>query len=147
MENAALLILLESVLGQGHKTSRGNYSFKCPFCTHHKNKLEINCITNAKSENPWHCWVCEAKGKTVRSLFKSAKIAANKVAELNMIISPGKDIDKHVVSTMIDLPEEFIPLAYPIENKLAQIEARHAVRFLRKRGITHEDIMKYNIGF
>jgi hypothetical protein len=117
MENAALLILLESVLGTGHKTSRGNYSFKCPFCTHHKNKLEINCITNAKSENPWHCWVCEAKGKTIRSLFKSAKIAANKVAELNMIIAPGKEVDKNIVSTALELPKEFISLTSIVENK------------------------------
>jgi hypothetical protein len=51
MENAALLILLESILGKGQKTSKGNYSFKCPFCSHHKNKMEINSITTAKKEN------------------------------------------------------------------------------------------------
>jgi DNA primase len=145
MENAALLILLESVLGTSNKTSRGNYSFKCPFCTHHKNKLEINCITNAKSENPWHCWVCEAKGKTIRSLFKNAKIPANKVAELNMIISPGKEYKQ--VTTTLELPKEFISLTDIVENKIATIESKHAIKFLRKRGITSEDIIKYNIGF
>jgi DNA primase len=145
MENAALLILLESVLGTSNKTSRGNYSFKCPFCTHHKNKLEINCITNAKSENPWHCWVCEAKGKTIRSLFKNAKIPANKVAELNMIIAPGKEYKQ--VTTTLELPKEFISLTDIVENKIATIESKHAIKFLRKRGITPEDIIKYNIGF
>jgi DNA primase len=145
MENAALLILLESVLGTSNKTSRGNYSFKCPFCTHHKNKLEINCITNAKSENPWHCWVCEAKGKTIRSLFKNAKIPANKVAELNMIIAPGKEYKQ--VSITLELPKEFISLTDIVENKIATIESKHAIKFLRKRGITPEDIIKYNIGF
>jgi 5S rRNA maturation endonuclease (ribonuclease M5) len=148
MENAALLILLESVLGAGNKTSRGNYSFKCPFCTHHKNKLEINCITNAKSENPWHCWVCEAKGKTIRSLLKNMKAPANKVAELNMIIAPGKTDAKHV-STLLELPKEFIPLteAPNITDKIGQIEAKHAAKFLKKRGLTAEDVIKYNIGF
>jgi DNA primase len=145
MENAALLILLESVLGTSNKTSRGNYSFKCPFCTHHKNKLEINCITNAKSENPWHCWVCEAKGKTIRSLFKNAKIPDNKVAELNMIIAPGKEYKQ--VTTTLELPKEFISLTDIVENKIATIESKHAIKFLRKRGITPEDIIKYNIGF
>ena len=145
MENAALLILLESVLGTSNKTSRGNYSFKCPFCTHHKNKLEINCITNAKSENPWHCWVCEAKGKTIRSLFKNAKIPANKVAELNMIIAPGKEYKQ--ITTTLELPKEFISLTDIVENKIATIESKHAIKFLRKRGITPEDIIKYNIGF
>ena len=146
MENAALLILLESVLGTSNKTSRGNYSFKCPFCTHHKTKLEINCTTNAKSENPWHCWVCEAKGKTIRSLLKNMKVSPNKMAELNMIIVPGKEY-KHI-STLLELPKEFISLIN-IDNldKVTSLEARRATKFLKKRGITAEDIIKYNIGF
>ena len=147
MENAALLILLESVLGKGQKTSRGNYSFKCPFCNHHKNKLEINSITNAKKENPWHCWVCEAKGKTVKALFKHMKVPASKVAELNMIIVPGKE--EHIISsTMLELPKEFIPLADITQlDKLTQIEAKHALKFLRKRSLNINDVVKYNIGF
>jgi len=146
MENAALLILLESVLGRGDKTSRGNYAFKCPFCQHHKNKLEINCITNEKKENPWHCWVCEAKGKTIKSLFKSLKVSTNKMLELNMVIVPGKQKEK-TISTVLSLPKEFIPLYKPIDDRITQIEAKHAIKFLRKRGITIEDIIKYNIGF
>jgi DNA primase len=147
MENAALLVLLESVLGAGQKTSRGNYAFKCPFCEHHKNKLEINSITNAKSENPWHCWVCEAKGKTIRSLFKSIKVPANKVAELNMIVVPGKkEFKQHL--DVISLPKEFISLINIDKlDKVTSLEARRALRFLKKRGITQEDIVKYNIGF
>ena len=147
MENAALLILLESVLGTGNKTSRGNYSFKCPFCQHHKNKLEINCITNEKKENPWHCWVCEAKGKTIKSLFKSVKAPANKVAELNMIIVPGKHEVKQN-NEILTLPKEFISLSNitPLD-KVTALEAKRALIFLKKRGITQEDIIKYNIGF
>ena len=147
MENAALLVLLESVLGAGHKTSRGNYAFKCPFCQHHKNKLEINVVTNEKSENPWHCWVCEAKGKTIRSLFKSTKVPANKIAELNMIVVPGKkEFKQHL--DVISLPKEFISLINIDKlDKVTSLEARRALRFLKKRGITQEDIIKYNIGF
>jgi len=147
MENAALLVLLESVLGAGHKTSRGNHAFKCPFCQHHKNKLEINVVTNEKSENPWHCWVCEAKGKTIRSLFKSIKVPANKVAELNMIVVPGKkEFKQHL--DIISLPKEFISLVNIDKlDKVTSLEARRALRFLKKRGITQEDIIKYNIGF
>jgi DNA primase len=147
MENAALLVLLESVLGAGHKTSRGNHAFKCPFCQHHKNKLEINVVTNEKSENPWHCWVCEAKGKTIRSLFKSIKVPANKVAELNMIVVPGKKESKQHLD-VISLPKEFISLINIDKlDKVTSLEARRALRFLKKRGITQEDIVKYNIGF
>jgi len=146
MENAALLILLESVLGSGSKTSKGNYAFKCPFCQHHKNKLEINCVTNEKSENPWHCWVCEVKGKTIKSLLKQLDSPPNKIAELNMIIVPTYTEQK--IKNDIALPKEFISLV-DIDNldRVTSLEAKRAIRFLKKRNITHEDIVKYNIGF
>jgi DNA primase len=146
MENAALLVLLESVLGASNKTSRGNRAFKCPFCKHHKNKLEINCVTDEKKQNPWHCWVCEAKGKTIKSLFKGIKAPSNKVSELNLIIAPGDKRIKQEIGA-IELPKEFIPLYTSVEDRIGQIEAKHALKFLKKRGITQEDIIKYNIGF
>jgi len=64
MENQALLILLESVLGKGHPTSKGNVAFHCPFCNHHKRKLEVQLDTNEKNENPWHCWTCPPKNSS-----------------------------------------------------------------------------------
>jgi DNA primase len=147
MENAALLILLESILGSGNKTSKGNYAFKCPFCQHHKNKLEINCITNEKNENFWHCWVCEVKGKTIKSLLKQLDSPPNKIAELNMIIVPTYTEQKSKNDT-ITLPKEFISLA-DISNldRVTSLEAKRSIRFLKKRNIIHEDIVKYNIGF
>ena len=41
MVNGILLGLLQSVIGKGNVTSRGNYAFHCPFCKHRKPKLEI----------------------------------------------------------------------------------------------------------
>jgi DNA primase len=147
MENAALIILLESVLGSGDKTSRGNYAFKCPFCQHHKNKLEINCITNEKNENPWHCWVCEVKGKTIKSLLKQLNSPPDKIAELNMIIVPTASEIKSQ-KNIISLPDEFISLVDISKlDRVTALEAKRAIRFLRKRNIHLEDIIKYNIGF
>ena len=69
--------------------SKGNYAFNCPLCNHHKPKLEINLETNSKMENPWHCWICDSKGKTIRSLLKTIKVPHNKLSELKLIIQPG----------------------------------------------------------
>ena len=146
MDNTALLFLTESVLGKGQSTSKGNYAFKCPFCTHHKNKMEISLRTTAKKENFWHCWVCGAKGKTLLSLFKKIKAPSTKIAELNILVVPNKK-DKTVEYGALELPKEFISLSTPTSDKIAQIEAKHALKFLSKRGITIDDIMKYNIGF
>lgn len=153
MENTALLIFLESILGQGTKTSRGNYAFVCPFHTSNppgKKKLEINSITTVKNENKWHCWGCERKGKTIRSLVKQMKVPDYRVSELNMIITPteGEKQWKNNHNEPLSLPQEFISLI-DIDNldRLTTIEAKHALKFLKKRGITTEDIVKYNIGF
>ena len=146
MENTALLFLTESVLGKGQSTSKGNYAFKCPFCTHHKNKLEISLRTTAKRENFWHCWVCGAKSKTLLTLFKKIKAPQDKINELNILIVPSKK-QEHVEIGTLELPKEFISLSNPVEDKIAQIEAKHALKFLKKRNITQNDIIKYNIGF
>jgi DNA primase len=146
MNNTALLFLIESVLGKGQSTSKGNVAFKCPFCTHHKNKMEINLNTTSKRENFWHCWVCGAKGKTLISLFKKIKAPKGKIDELNILIIPAKK-EQHTEQGILELPKEFIPLYKPVEDKITQIEAKHAIKFLKKRGITQDDIIKYNIGF
>lgn len=147
MDNAALLFLVESVLDKGQSTSKGNYAFKCPFCSHHKNKLEINLRTTDKRENFWHCWICGVKGKTLLSLFKKIKAPSDKIAELNILIVPSK-YEKHTENSVLELPKEFISLSrIDSLDKLTQIEAKHALISLKKRGITQDDIIKYNIGF
>ena len=146
MENAALLVLVESVLGKGQATSKGNYAFKCPFCAHHKNKLEVSLRTTAKKENFWHCWVCDTKGKTIRTLFKQAKTTPDKFADLNLLIQPTA-IEDIISNEVLALPAEYIALNGIYSDKIAQIEAKHALRFLTKRNVTKDDIIKYNIGF
>lgn len=151
MEQNALIILLESVLNKGRLTGNNNISFVCPFHISNppgKYKLEIQLDTNSKNENPWHCWGCNMKGKTIHSLFSKVKVHSNKMAELNLIIQPSNNKPKELKT--VELPTEFISLNnYKNQNidKIALIECKHAIKFLSKRGITAEDIVKYNIGF
>lgn len=142
MENILLLNTVESVLGKGHKTSKGNYSFHCPFCNHRKPKLEINLVTNSKKENPYHCWVCNTKGKSILTLFKKLNASREKVMEVASIIkvTPNQEIVEE--ANIVKLPKEFKSL---VGDKT--IEARHARTYLKKRGLTDEDIIKYNIGY
>jgi DNA primase len=108
--------------------------------------MEISLRTTDKRENFWHCWVCGAKGKTILSLFKKVKAPQDKIAELNILVVPNKK-DKTTEQGAPELPKEFIPLFTSVEDKIAQIEAKHALKFLKNRGITTDDITKYNIGF
>ena len=73
MVNELLINLVNSVLGVGKRTSKGNQAYHCPFCNHHKPKLEINFTENKEGINPWNCWVCNTKGKKLYYLFKKLK--------------------------------------------------------------------------
>jgi hypothetical protein len=150
MENQALLVLLESVLGKGQPTSKGNIAFHCPFCNHHKKKLEIQSETNDKEENPWHCWTCppsnNSKGKTIKSLLRKINAPKNKLEELKFVISPGKHIEK--IEQKIELPKEFISLSNVDGlDKHTRLLAKHAIKYIKNRGLTEFDVLKYNIGF
>ena len=82
-----LLLLLESVLGKSKKTSGDNYAFWSPFVNHHKPKLEINIKLNSNGDNPWHCWISDEKGKSIRSLFRKLKVSKEIWDEHNSIFS------------------------------------------------------------
>ena len=144
MVNGILLGLVQSVLGKGNATSKGNYAFHCPLCNHRKPKLEINLVPTTKNENPWHCWACDVKGKTIASLFKSVKVEGNKYSELNSILGTTTKIDQSEFNLNVELPKEYKPL-YNLSK--TDIIAKHALSYVKKRGITSTDILKYQIGY
>ena len=144
MINGILLGLVQSVLGKGNATSKGNYAFHCPLCNHRKPKLEINLVPTTKNENPWHCWACDAKGKTIASLFKSVKADREKYSELNSILGTTTKIDQSDFNLNVELPKEYKPL-YNLSK--TDIIAKHALFYVKKRGITPTDILKYQIGY
>ena len=141
MENLILLNSLESILGPSHKKSKDNYAFHCPFCNHYKPKLEINLLTNNKGENPFACWVCNTKGKTIRSLLLQLKISpdtANTILKhVNNSVSKELDIEVN-----LRLPKEFKPL-----YEGSTIEFSRVKKYLYSRGLTEEDFIKYEIGY
>ena len=136
MINHILVTLVDSVLGQGRKTSNGNYAYHCPFCHHHKPKLEINFTENKQGHNPWHCWVCNTRGKTIVGLFKKTEASPEKITEAKSYTRSGYEVEETVVKNQLNLPEEFTPL-YPTPTG---ISAKHALFYLKKRNITIEDI-------
>ena len=144
MINQLLVTLINSVLGTGKKTARGNMAYHCPYCNHHKPKLEINFTENKEGVNPWHCWVCDKKGKSVIPLLYQFKASPEKIAEAKSLvkdISPG--YIKEVKSNFLKLPKEYINLA----TNNNSILRKHAINYLKQRNITLKDIIKYDIGY
>ena len=142
-----LLELLESVLGKSKRTSGDNYAFYSPFVDHYKPKLEINIKINTKGQNPWHCWISDEKGRTIKTLFKKLRVSKSTWDEYNAIFSKVNRYRSEYETTdiveQVELPKEFTPLYKPSNS----YKRKHALNYLFGRGLRPEDIVKYNIGY
>tara|TARA_Y100000004_G_scaffold12630_1_gene13527 strand:- start:458 stop:1387 length:930 start_codon:yes stop_codon:yes gene_type:complete len=144
MVNQLLVTLVNSVLGSGKATARNNYAYHCPFCNHHKPKLEVNLTENKEGKNPWHCWACDVKGTSVYQLFKKIKAPSDKISEVQSLVKSSKSFKINKSDSSITLPSEFISLS-TVDN--SDITAKHALAYLKRRNISKYDIIKYNIGY
>ena len=143
MVNELLVNLVNKVLGKGKRTARGNQAYSCPFCHHHKPKLEVNFTESKKGVNLWQCWVCGKKGKTIRTLFKQLKVSSDYFQELGKLVkNVSGNTSDDVVIEQLTLPKEFKLFS---NNK--DIIAKHAYAYLKRRNITIQDVLKYNIGY
>jgi len=134
-----LLYILDNTFGTHKPQGNNEFLFPCYFCNHHKPKLAVNIETGN-----WHCWVCNARGKTLFSLLKKAGADRARLRELSKVLgeyTPFLTEDKSE-EQLLTLPLEFLPLYKPSKN----YEYRHAIHYLKKRKISNYDIIKYNIG-
>ena len=134
---------LSNALGS-YLTLKGNeLAFYCPFCNHHKQKLQVNTETQK-----WHCWTCNSGGKKLTSLLRKLDVDRKTISIIREIYGDSnwtpqqEDADTKV---FISLPKEFISLAE--EPKGFNPEYKHAIHYLTERGIGMKDIIKYNIGY
>jgi len=144
MVNQLLVTLVNSVLGSGKATARNNYAYHCPFCNHHKPKLEVNLTENREGKNPWHCWACDMRGTTIYNLFRQLKADVSKFTELKSLVVTSKSIKETQVVSSVALPNEYIGLN---NVDISDIMARHALAYLKNRHVSKYDIIKYNIGY
>ena len=141
--NTELIQLLDKDLkSRGQSLKKNNeYMWWSPFVSHHKPKLQVNIQTGK-----WHCWVSNQGGHNLYQLFKKVGAGYQDFKLLNQLLGETsfyqKDTDKK--SEVIQLPQEMKLLS---DKKDTSIIKEHALRFLRKRGITLDDIKRYNLGY
>lgn len=143
MSSNILLGFIENVLGKSHKRARENYAFTCPKCNHHKPKLEVNLHTDENGQNPFECWVCGFKGRTIKSLLKQLQVPAEQAYEILKYVRKGDEVG-YAPTSVVELPKEFQPV-YTITS--TNIIGNKVKRYLYNRGFTDRDFLKYNIGY
>lgn len=142
-DKLTIISILNDTLGVGSSLKGDEQAHHCPFCHHHKKKLQVNLETQQ-----WHCWVCDAKGKRIQGLLKKLHVDSHKLKKVYEIYG-----DDYVVYSN-DSEEEQIELRLPNEFKSLLVEPKGINPTFRKvkhyadvRGITKEDIIRYNIGY
>jgi len=138
-----IVYLLDRVIGsKGQKLKKQNeYMYWSPFISHHKPKLQINIVTGK-----WHCWVSSQGGHNLFQLFKKLSTTKEQYGELREIVgesSYGSTVVKKTTVQTVELPKEYQPLW----NGGRGPEFENAKKYMFRRGITQEDLLKYNIGY
>jgi len=135
--------ILDETLGTGSSLRGDEQAHHCPFCHHHKKKLQVNLETQQ-----WHCWVCDAKGKRISSLLRRLHVDSHKLQKLHEIYGDdyvvySKDSEEEKIE--LRLPSEFKSLLH--KPKGLNPTYKKAKHYADSRGITTEDIIRYNIGY
>ena len=138
-----IVSLLNRVVGnRGRQLKKANeYMYWSPFTSHHKPKLQINTQTQK-----WHCWVSNQGGHKLYQLFKKLKASKEQYDELTDLVGGFQSLSSNrekVKENIVRLPKEFKPLW----NSKDGIIKRHSINYLKKRGITMGDVIRYNIGY
>jgi DNA primase len=142
-EKQSVITILNDVLGPGTSMKNDEQAHYCPFCHHHKKKMQINIQTQQ-----WHCWVCDAKGKRINRLLRRLHVDSHKLRKLYEIYG-----DDYVVYSN-NTEDEKVELRLPSEFQSLLIEPKginplfgKVKEYARKRGISEGDIKRYNIGY
>lgn len=136
-----LISLLSQILGDYKEFDKGEVYFLCPFCHHHSHKFAVNV-----NKGMFHCWHCDARGRNLITLFKKLDVSPSQLKELRNLLSDEQISNYRPESdakTDLHLPPEFKRLWVPDKSLLY----RHAVTYLKQRGITGYDIIRYQMGY
>ena len=137
--------ILNEVLGY-FKESGHELLFKCPSCNHHKHKLSVNLDKNA-----FKCWICDYRGRNLRRLVRrhGSYVQLNKwdkitnrfdLANFADLFMDQSDREEEI---KVELPQEFRTLT----SKDRPLISNPAFRYLRERGLSKDDILKWKIGY
>jgi len=119
----------------------GEHAFHCPFCNHHKKKLQVNLETQK-----WHCWVCNIGGHKIGILLRKLNAPKNIITEVLKILKDYYGVSREKEEKTeynVSLPKEYKPLWIKSEDPIY----RNAIHYLRRRMIGPIDILRYSMGF
>jgi hypothetical protein len=157
LKQSELQSLLNTVFKHAGRLRKGNnLQFFCPFCHHHKTKMEV-CLDDPQK---WNCWVCHAKGRGLYWLFKRMNVTSDildKVRDNDRYTghkSNLSEFDSKILSLKVGEVEvekteslSLMPDFKSLAENDGSREYKVAFNYAKKRKLSLCDIVKYNIGY
>jgi len=135
--------IVDDILGRSQRSGKEHLYF-CKSCNHHKPKFSVNYEKNVAK-----CWVCGASFSNLRRLVRrwGSFLHVRQWKEFDADVELG-DLEQIFITRQeeeqrIDLPAEF----HSLTGGTDRIIYKKALNYLKKRGITKEDIAAWKIGF
>jgi DNA primase len=136
--------LIVSIFGEGSTSGDGkDIAVFCPICKKSPKAKKKRKLSIAIDTGVYHCWVCEAKGKSLAKLIKYE-------------IPNFKDLEKvreYFGSEIVEgeEAEEIIKISLPEDFRLVVLDNNRASRLIKKyllnRGMTEEDLYRFKVGY
>lgn len=136
--------LIVSIFGEGSTSGDGkDIAVFCPICKKSPKAKKKRKLSIAIDTGVYHCWVCEAKGKSLVKLIKYE-------------IPNFKDLEKvreYFGSEIVEGedPEEVIKISLPEDFRLVVLDNNRASKSIKKyllnRGMTEEDLYRFKVGY
>lgn len=140
-EKQTVTSILDTALGSSVLLKADEHVYYCPFCHHHKRKMNVNVETQK-----YHCWTCDAKGRYIESLLRRLNVDARDIQRVHDIYGDTPTTYERADEIIkLQLPKEFRQLAF--KPKSIDPLYNHAIYYLKRRRILMPDIIKYNIGY
>lgn len=136
--------IITKVLGRSYQ-SGSEHLFSCPYCKHHKRKLSVNI-----ERDVYKCWICDARGRTIRRLVR--RFGDFTLLQRWDAISGRVNLDEFESLFEAEQPEPEQILEMPegyktLTSKVLPLPSRPALAYLRSRGITKSDLLRWKIGY
>jgi DNA primase len=155
IDYSPVIEILEDILGDYklHNDYKGQISFDCPVCSYEIKGLDVgdgkgNLEVNYK-HNVYKCWSCSDTHDTHGSLYKLIKkYGTTKQLKKYQLLKPDDREDQpKKIYKKVKLPKEFIPFSNVSNGIKLLPQYKQAIGYIKKRNITNDMILKYNIGF
>jgi len=158
---------LEQKLGRSYSINNPDedYRFMCPKCRHKNAKLVVTFKNKDYPNGCYHCWTCNDSGISIYQLFynlfprhhpvfnelfeisKEESLTTPKSDIKNSLIRKLNNAENVVDSSILIIPPDYAKYKNLNSSQIHSYNFNYLSDYLSKRGITQEDIIKYDIHF